>query len=206
MRGKCWRSSASTIRRSKPPTPPCRARLFWGPRLGRRPRRLGHPPTARRGSGDSLSGPRHRPRPGARGQQPARRCAPSSSRPSARSPASASSMSAPARVIIARSWPNWSGHPAGSRRSSSTPRWPSGLRASFPAARTCASSATTAPETPADGVYVNFAVSRPADRWVDGLSPGGRLVFPLGVPGPQRPNSGGRHSDRGARDQHGLFC
>ena len=52
------------------------------------------------------------------------------------------------------------------------------------------------PETPADGVYVNFAV--PADRWVDGLSPGGRLVFPLGVPGPQRPNSGGRHSDRGA--------
>jgi protein-L-isoaspartate(D-aspartate) O-methyltransferase len=55
-----------------------------------------------------------------------------------------------------------------------------------------------APETPADGVYVNFAVSRPADRWVDGLSPGGRLVFPLGVPGPQRPNSGGRHSDRGA--------
>ena len=27
---------------------------------------------------------------------------------------------------------------------------------------------------------------------------GGRLVFPLGVPGPQRPNSGGRHSDRGA--------
>ena len=62
------------------------------------------------------------------------------------------------------------------------------------------------PETPADGVYVNFAVSRPADRWVDGLAPGGRLVFPLGVPGPQRPNSGGRHSDRGARDQHGLFC
>ena len=54
------------------------------------------------------------------------------------------------------------------------------------------------PETPADGVYVNFAVSRPADRWIEGLSPGGRLVFPLGVPGPQRPNSGGRHSDRGA--------
>jgi protein-L-isoaspartate(D-aspartate) O-methyltransferase len=54
------------------------------------------------------------------------------------------------------------------------------------------------PETSADGVYVNFAVSRPADRWIEGLSPGGRLVFPLGVPGPQRPNSGGRHSDRGA--------
>ena len=54
------------------------------------------------------------------------------------------------------------------------------------------------PETPADGVYVNFAVARPADRWIEGLAAGGRLVFPLGVPGPQRPNSGGRHSDRGA--------
>jgi protein-L-isoaspartate(D-aspartate) O-methyltransferase len=54
------------------------------------------------------------------------------------------------------------------------------------------------PETPVDGVYVNFAVSRPADRWIEGLAPGGRLVFPLGAPGPQRPNSGGRHSDRGA--------
>jgi protein-L-isoaspartate(D-aspartate) O-methyltransferase len=54
------------------------------------------------------------------------------------------------------------------------------------------------PETPADGGYVSFAVARPADRWIEGLSPGGRLVFPLGVPGPQRPNCGGRHSDRGA--------
>ena len=54
------------------------------------------------------------------------------------------------------------------------------------------------PETSADGVYVNFAVSRPADCWIEGLAPGGRLVFPLGVPGPQRANSGGRHSDRGA--------
>jgi protein-L-isoaspartate(D-aspartate) O-methyltransferase len=54
------------------------------------------------------------------------------------------------------------------------------------------------PETPADGGYVNFAVSRPADRWIERLAPGGRLVFPLGVPGPQSANSGGRHSDRGA--------
>jgi protein-L-isoaspartate(D-aspartate) O-methyltransferase len=46
------------------------------------------------------------------------------------------------------------------------------------------------PETATDGVYVNFAVSRPADRWIEGLSLGGRLVFPLGVPGPQRANSG----------------
>ncbi|HWY80797.1 MAG TPA: protein-L-isoaspartate O-methyltransferase, partial [Roseiarcus sp.] len=54
------------------------------------------------------------------------------------------------------------------------------------------------PEIPADGVYVNFAVARPADRWVERPAPGGRLVFPLGIPGPQRPNCGGRHSDRGA--------
>ena len=26
------------------------------------------------------------------------------------------------------------------------------------------------PETPVDGVYVNFAVSRPADRWIEGLA------------------------------------
>lgn len=54
------------------------------------------------------------------------------------------------------------------------------------------------PETPADGVYVNFAVSRPADRWIENLARDGRLMFPLGVLGPKRPNSGGRHSDRGA--------
>jgi protein-L-isoaspartate(D-aspartate) O-methyltransferase len=54
------------------------------------------------------------------------------------------------------------------------------------------------PEMPADGVYVNFAVSRPADRWIEGLAPSGRLVFPLGGPGPKRANSGGRHSDRAA--------
>ncbi len=54
------------------------------------------------------------------------------------------------------------------------------------------------PRPRSTGVYVNFAVSRPADRWIEGLAPGGRLVFPLGAPGPQRPNSGGRHSDPGA--------
>ena len=43
MRGRCWRSSASTIRRSKPPTPPCRARPFWGRRRG--PRRRPSPAT-----------------------------------------------------------------------------------------------------------------------------------------------------------------
>ena len=55
------------------------------------------------------------------------------------------------------------------------------------------------PEIPADGVYVNFAVARPADRWVENLARDGRL----GVPGPKRPNSGGRHSDRDAARRSG---
>lgn len=54
------------------------------------------------------------------------------------------------------------------------------------------------PNAPADGIYVNFAAARPADRWIEGLAPGGRLIFPLGVPGPDRPGLGGRHADRGA--------
>ena len=40
------------------------------------------------------------------------------------------------------------------------------------------------PETPADGVYVNFAVARPADRWIEGLAAGGRLVFHSASPAP----------------------
>ena len=52
------------------------------------------------------------------------------------------------------------------------------------------------PMQPADGVYVSFAVAAPVDKWLDGLTPGGRLVFPLGVPGAGR--AGVRYSDRGA--------
>lgn len=54
------------------------------------------------------------------------------------------------------------------------------------------------PQEEADGIYVNFAAAQPADRWIEGLAPGGRLIFPLGVPGPRQPSLGGRHSDRGA--------
>jgi len=53
------------------------------------------------------------------------------------------------------------------------------------------------PQEQADGIYVNFAAPRPAERWIEGLAPGGRLIFPLGVPGPLRPGLGGRHADRG---------
>lgn len=38
------------------------------------------------------------------------------------------------------------------------------------------------PKEDADIVYVNFAVDRPADPWIERLKPGGRLLFPLGVP------------------------
>lgn len=38
------------------------------------------------------------------------------------------------------------------------------------------------PKDEADIVYVNFAVDRPAEAWIEGLKPQGRLLFPLGVP------------------------
>lgn len=38
------------------------------------------------------------------------------------------------------------------------------------------------PQEPVDCVYVNFSVERPADAWLERLKPGGRLIFPLGVP------------------------
>ena len=47
------------------------------------------------------------------------------------------------------------------------------------------------PDRPVDIVYVNFATDRPADRWVEMLRPGGRLLFPLGVPA---------HADVGGSD------
>lgn len=48
---------------------------------------------------------------------------------------------------------------------------------------------------PVDAVYVNFAVGRPAENWIDALAPGGRLIFPLGVPGRRRGSSGRLHAD-----------
>jgi protein-L-isoaspartate(D-aspartate) O-methyltransferase len=37
----------------------------------------------------------------------------------------------------------------------------------------------TLPFDPADVIYVNAGVTRPAESWLDGLKEGGRLVFPL---------------------------
>lgn len=48
---------------------------------------------------------------------------------------------------------------------------------------------------PVDAIYVNFAVGRPAENWIDALAPGGRLIFPLGVPGLWRGAFRRRHAD-----------
>ncbi|MGF1592997.1 MAG: protein-L-isoaspartate O-methyltransferase [Kiloniellaceae bacterium] len=54
------------------------------------------------------------------------------------------------------------------------------------------------PREEVDGIYVNFAVTAPQERWIEGLAPGGRLILPLGVPGlPKRPG-GPRYSQQGA--------
>jgi protein-L-isoaspartate(D-aspartate) O-methyltransferase len=38
------------------------------------------------------------------------------------------------------------------------------------------------PVGPTDIVYVNFAIPRPADPWIENLKTRGRLIFPLGIP------------------------
>ncbi len=65
------------------------------------------------------------------------------------------------------------------------------------------------PREAVDAVYVNFSVERPAASWVENLRPGGRLLFPLGVPRPKPSPWGGTHSLHGAslcvtRQESGL--
>ncbi|MBJ6127656.1 protein-L-isoaspartate O-methyltransferase family protein [Microvirga splendida] len=54
------------------------------------------------------------------------------------------------------------------------------------------------PREDVDAVYVNFAVGRPAEAWIERLNLDGRLIFPLGVPQPKPSPGGGRHSLYGA--------
>ena len=54
------------------------------------------------------------------------------------------------------------------------------------------------PKETVDCIYVNFLVQAPAERWIESLAPGGRLVFPLGVPRPKPSPSGGTHTLYGA--------
>jgi protein-L-isoaspartate(D-aspartate) O-methyltransferase len=54
------------------------------------------------------------------------------------------------------------------------------------------------PQAEAERIYVNFAVERPAQRWIDGLSAHGRLVFPLAAPAASASPEGPRFSEAGA--------
>lgn len=54
------------------------------------------------------------------------------------------------------------------------------------------------PREDVDAVYVNFAVERPAEAWIDHLKPEGRIIFPLGLPRPKPSPWGGTHALHGA--------
>jgi protein-L-isoaspartate(D-aspartate) O-methyltransferase len=54
------------------------------------------------------------------------------------------------------------------------------------------------PHDEVDRIYVNFAVADPAARWIDHLSDGGTLVFPLGIPPGRVRGQTRRHSGHGA--------
>ena len=54
------------------------------------------------------------------------------------------------------------------------------------------------PREPVDRVYVNFGVTKPAAAWIEGLTAGGRLVFPLGVPRPPSKPGGVQFAGHGA--------
>lgn len=47
-------------------------------------------------------------------------------------------------------------------------------------------------------IYVNFALARPADAWLDHLAPGGVLLFPFGVPDPRARGRAAHSTDRAA--------
>lgn len=49
-----------------------------------------------------------------------------------------------------------------------------------------------------DRIYVNFAVVASAASWIEHLKPGGKLLFPLGVPHPDVRAKFPRHAARGA--------
>ncbi len=67
----------------------------------------------------------------------------------------------------------------------------------LPGVEVVAGDGTQVPFDPADVIYVNAGVTRPADRWLDGLKEGGRLILPLTADG----GFGGGDVRRGA-----VFC
>lgn len=52
-------------------------------------------------------------------------------------------------------------------------------------------SALEFPVDDADVIYANFALDHPPRKWVDNLAPGGRLVFPFGIPALEGDKSAG---------------
>jgi protein-L-isoaspartate(D-aspartate) O-methyltransferase len=54
------------------------------------------------------------------------------------------------------------------------------------------------PQGTVDRIYVNFAAAGPALRWIESLSDGGTLVFPLGVPPARARGEARRHTGHGA--------
>jgi protein-L-isoaspartate(D-aspartate) O-methyltransferase len=54
------------------------------------------------------------------------------------------------------------------------------------------------PDGPVEHIYVNFAVADPAARWIDNLSVGGTLVFPLGTPPTHARGDARWHSGHGS--------
>jgi protein-L-isoaspartate(D-aspartate) O-methyltransferase len=54
------------------------------------------------------------------------------------------------------------------------------------------------PHAPTQRIYVNFGVAGPAPAWLDQLTPGGTLLFPLCVPSPRARGEDRHHSAHGA--------
>ncbi|MGJ3263863.1 MAG: protein-L-isoaspartate O-methyltransferase family protein [Salinarimonas sp.] len=61
--------------------------------------------------------------------------------------------------------------------------------AHLPQTRVVAGDGARFPEDAVDVVYVNASVERPAPAWLDRLAAGGRVLFPLGLAGEDKPGS-----------------
>ena len=70
--------------------------------------------------------------------------------------------------------------------------------AGFPTVRVEVGDGASFPRGKADRIYVNFAVSRPSDPWIEQLAPDGRLVLPLSVPAARKPSGTYVVAERGA--------
>jgi SAM-dependent methyltransferase len=140
-----------------------------------------HPAAERRGPGRALSGPRHCPRPGARRQQ-RQPVAPLQARRGPRPEGRASNIvhigaGAGYYGAILAELVGSSGEVTAVEFDAALAERAKTFLSGRSNVRIVHGDGARWPETSADGVYVNFAVSRPADCWIEGLAPGGRLAF-----------------------------